>query len=66
MLAKCLLLTVKLYTIIFLIMYKHCDGFQFFTTVEPPRKGHFGEVAYVPCREVVPISEVCLFFIVSP
>ena len=31
-------------------------------TVEPPRKGCFGEMAYVPCREVVPISEVCLFF----
>ena len=30
--------------------------------VEPPRKGRFGEMAYVPCREVVPISEVCLFF----
>ena len=30
--------------------------------MEPPRKGHFGEMAYVPCREVVPISEVCLFF----
>ena len=30
MLVKCLLLTVKLYTIIFLIMYKHCDGVQFF------------------------------------
>ena len=32
------------------------------TTVEPPRKGRFGEMAYVPCREVVPISEVCIFF----
>ena len=30
--------------------------------MEPPRKGHFGEMAYVPCREVVPISEVCLIF----
>ena len=34
----------------------------YLTTVEPPRKGHFGEMVYVPCREVVPISEVCLFF----
>ena len=32
------------------------------STVEPPRKGRFGEMAYVPCREVVPISEVCLLF----
>ena len=30
--------------------------------MEAPRKGHFGEMAYVPCREVVPISEVCLLF----
>ena len=35
------------------------------TTVEPLRKGRFGEMAYVPCREIVPILEVCLFFIVS-
>ena len=35
------------------------------TTVEPPSKGHFGEMAFVPCREVGPISEVGLFFIVS-
>ena len=34
-------------------------------TVEPPSKGHFGEMAFVPCREVGPISEVGLFFIVS-
>ena len=32
-------------------------------TVEPPRKGHFGEMALVPCREVVPISEVYFVFI---
>ena len=28
------------------------------TTVEPPNKGHFGGNSFVPCREVVPISEV--------
>ena len=27
-------------------------------TVEPPNKGHYGANDYVPCREVVPISEV--------
>ena len=27
-------------------------------TVEPPNKGHFGANSYVPCKEVVPISEV--------
>ena len=27
-------------------------------TVEPPNKGHFGGNNFVPCREVVPISEV--------
>ena len=27
-------------------------------TVEPPNKGHFGTNGFVPCREVVPISEV--------
>ena len=27
-------------------------------TVEPPNKGHFGANNFVPCREVVPISEV--------
>ena len=27
-------------------------------TVEPPNKGHFGANSSVPCREVVPISEV--------
>ena len=32
------------------------------TTVEPPGIGHFGEMAFVPCREVVPISKVCPFF----
>ena len=27
--------------------------------VEPPNKGHFGaNSSFVPCREVVPISEV--------
>ena len=31
-------------------------------TVEPPKRGHFGEMAFVPCREVVPISEIPLFF----
>ena len=30
-------------------------------TVEPPNKGHFGDNLFVPCREVVPISGVCLF-----
>ena len=28
------------------------------TTVEPPNKGHFGVDSFVPCTEVVPISEV--------
>ena len=27
------------------------------STVEPPNKGHLGEMAFVPCREAVPISE---------
>ena len=27
-------------------------------TVEPPNKGHFGANSFVPCREVVCISEV--------
>ena len=27
-------------------------------TVEPLNKGHFGDNSFVPCREVVPISEV--------
>ena len=27
-------------------------------TVETPNKGHFGANSFVPCREVVPISEV--------
>ena len=31
------------------------------TTVESPNKGHFGDNMFVPCREVVPISGVCLF-----
>ena len=35
-------------------------------TVEPPNKGHLGEMAFVPCREAVPISEACLFPLVSP
>ena len=26
-------------------------------TVEPPNKGHFRANSFVPCREVVPISE---------
>ena len=28
------------------------------STVEPLNKGHFGANSFVPCREVVPISEV--------
>ena len=32
------------------------------STEEPPRRGHFRPVASVPCREVVPISEVRLYF----
>ena len=43
-----------------------CAGASIATTMEPPRKGHLGEMAFVPCREVVPISEVCLFFIPIP
>ena len=27
-------------------------------TVEPPNKGHYGANDFVPCREVVPMSEV--------
>ena len=30
-----------------------CGNFH----VEPPNKGHFGANSFVPCREVVPISE---------
>ena len=29
-------------------------------TVESPNKGHFGANSFVPCKEVVPISEVKL------
>ena len=29
-------------------------------TVGPPNKGHFGGNNFVPCREVVPISEVII------
>ena len=32
-------------------------GWVYFT-VEPLNKGHFGANSFVPCREVVPISEV--------
>ena len=28
------------------------------TAVEPSNKGHFGANSFVPCREVVPISDV--------
>ena len=31
------------------------EQYKSITTVEPPNKGHWGSV---PCREVVPISEV--------
>ena len=30
----------------------------FISPVEPPNKGHCGANNFVPCREVVPISEV--------
>ena len=36
-----------------LYIYSYCT-----TTVEPPRKGHFGEMVFVLISEVVPISEV--------
>ena len=29
-----------------------------YITVEPPNKGHFEANSFIPCREVVPISEV--------
>ena len=28
-----------------------------YNIVEPPNKGHFGANSFVPCREVIPISE---------
>ena len=34
------------------------NPFYIIDTVEPPNKGHFGANSFVPCREVVPISEV--------
>ena len=34
---------------------RHCGGIA---TVEPPNKEHFGGNNFVPCREVVRISEV--------
>ena len=30
-------------------------------TVKPPNRGHFGDGPFVPCREVVPFSEVLFF-----
>ena len=33
-------------------------NFQKMSTLEPLKKGHFGANSFVPCREVVPISEV--------
>ena len=33
----------------------------FTTTVKPPRRGHFGTVAFVLCSEVVLFSEVALY-----
>ena len=33
-------------------------GLNYVYTVGPPNKGHFGANRFVPCREVVPISEV--------
>ena len=29
-----------------------------YTTVKPPKKVHVGDETFVPCREVVPFSEV--------
>ena len=45
------------------LLYKKAFSFVLCTrmnvaTVEPPNKGHFGANSFVPCREVVPISEV--------
>ena len=36
---------------------KRREGAERGNTVEPPNKGHFGANSFVPCREVVPISE---------
>ena len=35
-----------------------CEVSFKYYTVEPLKKGHFGANSFVPCREVVPISEV--------
>ena len=40
----------------FLVLLFFNDGI----TVKPLNKGHFGANSFVPCREVVPISEVTL------
>ena len=38
-------------------MLPHASFHIFHYTVEPTNKGHFGANSFVPCREVVPISE---------
>ena len=37
--------------------YEIAKGLLQYYTVEPPNKGHYGANDFVPCREVVPISE---------
>ena len=44
--------------VIFQFCYLALLYYQIPCTVEPPNKGHFGANSFVPCREVVPISEV--------
>ena len=39
-----------------------CDLLCHACTVEPPNNGHLGEMAFVPCRDAVPISEASLPF----
>ena len=41
-----------------LLLGEDCLVDRYSSTVEPPNKGHFGANSFVPCREVVPISEV--------
>ena len=50
----CLSLSIQLLQTWLLLMMvsRHVLG-----TVEPPNKGHFGANSFVPCREVVSISE---------
>ena len=37
-----------------------------YTTVKPPKKVHIGDETFVPCREVVPFSEVLPYTVEPP